>query len=230
MNRRDIELLSSYLDGQLKPSDSARLETRLSSEPGLRAVLDDLRSARGLLRQLPMRKAPRNFTLTPKMVGKNPPLPRAYPAFRFVTALASLMLFFTLGINFLAPQMAFQAPAFGSGGGAPEVFSAEAPTAPDEFATTESAAATEAPAEEPFIQLVPQPTLTSPAEDSAREFESPLQKEGLTGEAGVQDQPPVQNEAPRPVPPAWQFVLAGVAVFGALVMLMMRRLAVDRWR
>ena len=89
MNRRDIELLSSYLDGQLKPSETARLESRLSTEPDLRAVLDDLRSARGLLRQLPLRKAPRNFTLTPKMVGKNPPLPSSYPAFRFVTALAS---------------------------------------------------------------------------------------------------------------------------------------------
>ena len=73
MNFRDVELLSSYLDGQLKLSDSARLERRLSLDPDLRAVLDDLRSARGLLRQLPMRKAPRNFTLTPKMVGKNPP-------------------------------------------------------------------------------------------------------------------------------------------------------------
>ena len=69
MNSRDLELLSSYLDGQLKPSESARLERRLASEPDLRSVLDDLRAARGLLRQLPVRKAPRNFTLTPKMVG-----------------------------------------------------------------------------------------------------------------------------------------------------------------
>jgi anti-sigma factor RsiW len=57
MKQRDLELLSSYLDGQLKPSDSARLQARLSSDPDLRAVLDDLRAARGLLRQLPMRKA-----------------------------------------------------------------------------------------------------------------------------------------------------------------------------
>src|SRR5690349_24679739 len=108
MNQRDLELLSSYLDGQLKPSDSARLESRLSRDSDLRAVLDDLRAARGLLRQLPMRKAPRNFTLTPKMVGKNPPLPRSYPAFRFVMALASLMLFFALGVNFVVPQLASQ--------------------------------------------------------------------------------------------------------------------------
>src|ERR671918_1406182 len=115
MNRRDIELLSSYLDGQLKPSDSARLESRLASDPDLRAVLDDLRAARVLLRQLPVRKAPRNFTLTPKMVGKNPPLPRSYPAFRFVTALATMLLFFTVGLNFLAPQMASQRTDFGYG-------------------------------------------------------------------------------------------------------------------
>src|SRR5512134_2856697 len=141
MNQRDLELLSSYLDGQLKPSDSARLEARLSSDPELRAILSDLRSARGLLRQLPMRKAPRNFTLTPKMVGKNPPLPRSYPAFRFLTALASLTLFFTLGLNFLGPQMAASQGTdfgFGGGGGAPEVFSAEeAPAAAQEAAATE---------------------------------------------------------------------------------------------
>src|SRR5512134_3801277 len=141
MNHRDLELLSSYLDGQLKPSDSARLQARLSSDPELRAVLDDLRSARGLLRQLPMRKAPRNFTLTPKMVGKNPPLPRSYPAFRFVTALASLMLFFTLGLNFLGPQMTVAQTTFGQGGGgAPEIMSTEAPPA-----AAQEALATEAP-------------------------------------------------------------------------------------
>src|SRR6266536_1429141 len=110
MKQRDLGRLSSYLDGQLKRSGSARLEARLSTDPNLRAVLDDLRGARGLLRQLPMRKAPRNFTLTPKMVGKNPPLPRVYPAFRFVTAVATLLLFFSVGLNFLAPQLTSQAP------------------------------------------------------------------------------------------------------------------------
>src|SRR5215211_4572615 len=175
MNRRDIELLSAYLDGQLKPSDAARLEARLSSDADLRAVLDDLRAARGLLRQLPMRKAPRNFTLTPKMVGKNPPLPRSYPALRFVTALASLMLFFTLGLNFVVPQMT--QPQFGfGGGGAPEISSAEqaqAPAVPGSAAT--ELPATEAPAEEPPSVLAAPPTATiSPATDtSVREAETP---------------------------------------------------------
>src|SRR5512145_811167 len=117
MKQRDLELLSSYLDGQLSSADATRLEARLLVEPDLRSVLRDLRSARSMLRQLPMRKAPRSFRLTPKMVGKNPPLPRVYPAFRFTSALATLMLFITLGLNFIRPQLATAQPAFGMGGG-----------------------------------------------------------------------------------------------------------------
>jgi anti-sigma factor RsiW len=227
MNTRDLELLSSYLDGQLKPSDSARLEARLSSDPALRAVLDDLRAARGLLRQLPMRKAPRNFALTPKMVGKNPPLPRSYPAFRFVTALASLMLFFTLGLNFVVPQMA-QPPAFGfGGGGASEVFSAEeapAPAAPE-------AAVTQAPVEEPSILLVPETTPTiSPATDSAREAVATDEKQGVTNEADVVQQSQAPSPIAPPVPQAWQIVLAVVALAGGLIMIVMRQAAASRWR
>ena len=232
MNQRDIELLSSYLDGQLKPSETARLEIRLSTDPNLRAVLDDLRSARGLLRQLPMRKAPRNFTLTPKMVGKNPPLPRSYPAFRFVSALATIMLFFTLGLNFVVPQMTSQSPAFGmGGGGAPEVFSAEEAPALPEAAVTEAPAA-EAPLEEPSIQMVPLPTQTLPTTDSARELETPSAKDGVVGDAPAEDQFQVQNTEPAapPVPPTWQIGLAVVALLSALAMVVMRRMAAERWR
>lgn len=227
MNRRDLELLSSYLDGQLKPSDSARLESRLSADPNLRAVLDDLRAARGLLRQLPMRKAPRDFRLTPKMVGKNPPLPRTYPAFRFVTALATLLLFFTVGLNFLAPQMASQERNFGyGGGGAPEVFSAQAPAA------TEPAVPQEAATEAPAAEMVPLPTATFDLADTSRDEVTPLAKDGVTGEASGQDslESVPQEEAPQPVPPLWQILLAGIALLGALIMVLMRRLAVNRWR
>ena len=224
MNHRDLELLSSYLDGQLKPSDSARLEARLASDPDLRAVLDDLRAARGLLRQLPMRKAPRNFTLTPKMVGKNPPLPRSYPAFRFVTALASLMLFFTLGLNFLVPQLTSFPQAFGyGGGGAPEITSAEAPAA------VQGAPATEAPAEAPPAELQPLPTPTISAEDSARDLQNPSEKQAATNGANVPEESQVQQPLPM-VSPVWQLVLTAIALLGALAMLLMRQAAASRWR
>src|SRR5690349_20667774 len=115
----DIEQLSAYLDGQLSPSDSARLESRLQSDPELASAYDDLRATRGILRKLPSRRAPRNFTLTRKMAGLKPPLPRTYFTFRFATAFATILFAFTVAVNNIAPRIAYN-PAllnYGSGGG-----------------------------------------------------------------------------------------------------------------
>lgn len=238
MNQRDLELLSAYLDGELSPSDSARLEARINSDGELASVLDDLRAARTLLRKLPKRRAPRNFTLTRKMVGLNPPLPRAYPAFRFATVAATLLFFFTFGLNALAPQLA-QAPAFGMGGGAPaaapELFSA-APAATEEPALAQ-AVATEAPATEPPVEsasdLAPRGTAISPSEDSARVIDTPAAKSEEVESADEANQTEVQNEATRPeplIPSIWQTAFAVIAVLSGMFMALLRRSAINRWK
>ena len=227
MNQRDLELLSSYLDGQLNPSESARLESRLNSDLQLASVLTDLRATRNLLRKLPSRKAPRNFTLTRKMVGQNPPLPRAYPVFRFATALATLLFIFSFGVNSVS-RLASQ-PVYGMGGGgsseeSAQQFSAAAPAA------TEAPAMTEAP---PSVAMAPMSTETAPAADAARIVDTPAAKSGNPENAVNPNQPPVQNEASSPaplVPSTWQIGLAGVAVAGFLLMLIIRQLASSRWR
>lgn len=154
MNFRDVELLSAYLDGRLGPSDAARLETRLSADPNLKATLEGLRETRGLLRRLPQRKAPRNFRLTPQMVGIRPPEPRAYPVFRLATALAGILFLTSVAVNALTPLAtrsltAAPAPMYGMGGGgggaAPEL--SEVPSA-----------ATEAPSQAAFAALAPTAT------------------------------------------------------------------------
>ena len=122
MNFSDVELLSAYLDGRLSPSDSNQLESRLASDQNLQAVMDDLRTARGLLRHLPQRRVPRNFILTPKMAGLKAPEPRVYPVFRFATVLAALLFIITFVVNGFAPiattrLSVVQAPAIGLGGG-----------------------------------------------------------------------------------------------------------------
>lgn len=229
MNFRDVELLSTYLDGKLNLSDSTRLESRLSSDPNLRAVLEDMRQARGLLRRLPARKAPRNFTLTRKMAGIKPPLPRSYFTFRFATALATLLLLCTFAVNGFASQVALRAaaPAFGpggGGGGAPESEFYEAATkAP---AATE-APATEAPAEEaPSIQIAPLPTETPPAaEDTARIGETPVPKLGETESA-----PANQVGKNVPIPPVWQIVLVVILLISGLIALILRQSAASKWR
>ena len=230
MNRRDIELLSAYLDGELKPSDLAKMEKRLQSDPQLESVLGDLRATRTLLRHLPPRKAPRNFTLTRKMVGQNPPLPRTYPIFRLATVVATLLFFFTFGINSFSSQMASQAVGFGMGGGndsvAEQSQAMEAPAAPAPAET--ELYADSAPAEEPPAAAAPaEATQAASTEEAARAMETPTLK--AAGEEPLQVQPETQNPAP-PISSLWQIGLAGVAIVSALFMWLMRQLSARRWK
>jgi hypothetical protein len=243
MKQRDIELLTSYLDGQLSSTDSARLESRLRTDPEMRSVLQDLRGARSLLRQLPMRKAPRNFTLTPKMVGKNPPLPRSYPVFKFVAALATILLFFTYGLNVLGPQLAAQPAAFGmGGGGAPDAFEStlatQAPAIAAAPAATEPPAAATEAAAEPSVAMAPLSTATAAVEDSTRIMGTEVAKQSDTEAAnaagsGLAQEPPQAKAQPVPestVSPVWQWLLAGVALLSLFIMAVMRQRSVNRWR
>jgi len=248
MKQRDIELLSAYLDGELKPADSTKLEARLKTDPELASVLSDLRGTRILLRKLPTRKAPRNFTLTRKMAGQNPPLPRTYPAFRFVTTIVTLMFFFTFGINFVGTQLAASPQAFGMGGGGGDVetFAAEAP-AMEEPAAPEAAApmapAPEEPSisvmatetlEEPSIAMAPQATEMPASEDTARVIETPSEKNDNLDNTAELYQPPGMGEAqsnPTPlIAPIWQIVLAVAAALGAVLMFLMKQVSANRWK
>jgi anti-sigma factor RsiW len=169
---RDVELLSAYLDGQLSQADSTRLETRLKTNPQLRTVFDELSQSRALLRQLPARRAPRNFTLTPKMAGVKPPIPRAFPLFRFASALAAILLFFSYAANLTLPALsnmraAAPAPVYGIGGGNQEPPAMEAaPAAP-------MAAATQAPAMVPAATAEAQDAAPTPTGEEMRTTASP---------------------------------------------------------
>ena len=226
---RDIEQLSSYLDGQLSASESARVESRLSSDPELASAFNDIRAARSILRKLPARKAPRNFTLTRQMVGLKPPLPRAYSVFRFSTAFASFLLILTFAVNVL-PRLSFGAgapaapvaqEAYGLGGGA---------------AAAEAPAATEAPAvEAPSMGVVVVPTEVLPATsaDSARVIETPTIMAVLPKEVGnaseLQDQPQVYAERAAVVPVIWQIGLLVVGLASAVIAFVISQNAKKKW-
>jgi anti-sigma factor RsiW len=217
MNQRDVEQLSSYLDGQLSPSDSARLKTRLASDPALVSTLDALRASRSLLRRLPHRRAPRNFLLTPKMVGKRPPLPRTYPVFRFATALATLLF----GLSFVTNQitsLGASAPApvpaaavYGMGGG-PDTSGTETPL-------LEMALATQPPAE-PTLQaalLLSTATLEPTADQQNRVMEGPASPKTAA------------EPAPSLLTP-WQMGFGFIALLGAASMFLIQKLAANKWR
>jgi hypothetical protein len=241
----DVELLSAYLDGQLSQADSARLESRLKADPDLRAVMDDLSQSRTLLRKLPQRRAPRNFTLTPKMAGVKAPLPRAVPALRWATSFAAFLLFLSMAANALAPSFAPRQMAYGIGGGgggddqAPMMMeSMPAATEAPAFA----AAATEAPAatEPPVLAVAPTeapafdnsgqpriaaPTETAPAPDSAMKTMST--EEARTVEPS---EPPAPEPVRAPVPLGWQIALLVVALSTGGLAYILAELANQSWR
>lgn len=259
-NFRDIEQLSSYLDGRLGPSESARLESRLSSDLELASAFNDLRAARGILRKLPSRKAPRNFTLTRQMVGLKPPLPRSYSFFRFSTTFATVLLMITFAANALTqiPRMTSGAAASapfmqgsgGMGGGGPAESSAaatEAPVATEAPAAEEpygigggpaTTATAEAPAA-PALEMAPQPTANA---DSAA-TELPAAK-AMPTPSELADQPPAGNSAESEsvsgeqsrsqnqalIPFAWQVVLFILTLLSGLTAFLLRRSAIQKWK
>jgi anti-sigma factor RsiW len=223
-NFREIENLSAYLDGQLDKSDAAQVEARLKTDPELDSVLRDLRAARGILRKLPARKAPRNFTLTRQMVGLKPPLPRTYSLFRFATAFAAILFVMSFSVNMLSPFVSFGAPAapgFGYGGGGDAAM--EAPAATEE--------APAAAAEEPMIEMAP-----APAEEGTRIVEStPTPALKQPEESTAQDQAgetanqtPVEEEAPASF--NWTMLFLVIAIAGGVILWVMRFTAKNKWR
>ncbi|HSV86071.1 MAG TPA: hypothetical protein VLH85_05820 [Levilinea sp.] len=91
---KDWQLLSEYLDGQLNQRDQTRLEQQMKSYPELQHGLAELRKLRAVLRMVPRRKVPHNFTLTRAMVEK-PVISRWagwVPALSLSSALATLLL------------------------------------------------------------------------------------------------------------------------------------------
>jgi hypothetical protein len=95
---KDWQILSEYLDGQLSPRDRSKLEQRMQSRPELRDGLEELRRLRSLLRTVPRRKVPHNFTLTRAMVEK--PAPARWsnwiPALSFSSAIATFLLILSM--------------------------------------------------------------------------------------------------------------------------------------
>ena len=93
ISRRDWELLSAYVDNQLSERERARVDARLGKELNLREALGDLRVTRAAVKSLPKLRAPRNFTLTPEMVGQKPQgSPRLFATFRLASVLSTVLL------------------------------------------------------------------------------------------------------------------------------------------
>jgi anti-sigma-K factor RskA len=105
ISNREWEALSAYLDKQLSARERSRLEARLRESSELRQALQELQRVRTFLRSQPKMRAPRNFTLTPEMVGmRRRPVQRsrAYPVFRLASVLATILFVLVLVGDFIS--------------------------------------------------------------------------------------------------------------------------------
>ena len=116
LSDRDLETLSAFLDGEISGRDQERLEARLQSDEALREYLEGLRRTRAAVRSLPVLRAPRNYYLTPEMVGQKGTTRRLFPVLSFASALATMLFvlllvgdFITLNSPAFAPLRALEA-------------------------------------------------------------------------------------------------------------------------
>jgi hypothetical protein len=130
LNDADLELLSAYIDSQLDDSERAALERRLTQEPVLRGVLDELRATVGLLHDLEPLRPPRSFMLAVPATA-----PRRFWRFQWpaiASALVALVCLLTFSYALIRS---------GGGGTASAPASAPAPAAMQEAAAPTAAAA-----------------------------------------------------------------------------------------
>ncbi|MBN2045018.1 MAG: hypothetical protein JW757_08370 [Anaerolineales bacterium] len=202
-----IETLSAYLDGQLPEEELRLVRERLAHDASLRAMLDDLRQVRYVLRQTPGLKRRRNFVLSPEMVRKQKTFFRAMNVSRAISAVASVLLVVALGSQYLlsggmnfaaapAADMAESANSELTEAVAEEPMMMEAPQELQSMAasTEEDAAAVEEmadqPAEEPAEAALAPEVETEPAADSA---------EGTVEPSGGGGLPPTPTEEAQQV-------------------------------
>ncbi len=91
IREKDWELLSAYLDNQLSERERSKLEMQIKGSSEMQQALAELRQTKTILRRSARVRAPRNFTLTPEMVGIRPRQHRAYPVLRLAMVVASFL-------------------------------------------------------------------------------------------------------------------------------------------
>lgn len=208
---RELEVLSAYLDGEVSRKDRERIESRLSDDENLREILEQLQHTRAMMRSLPKLRAPRNFLLTPEMVGQVRQPRRLFPIFRLATALATvLFILFLFGDFYLVRNpplsgiVAMQSLEASDQVAAPpvlesELYESQAPEAALPEAVEEMPAEEEARASEPELGAA-QPAEQEAAMEKAILTVSPTLEAALSDVAEGEIQ--AEQEPPAPAAPA----------------------------
>jgi len=119
LSDRDYELISAYLDGEVDIRQKKVIENRLAEDAQFKSAYEQLSRTRRLMRSQPLLRAPRNYTLSPKMLSASQTSPKAFLPFplllRTVSAFTSLVFLVLFGLNWItASRMMSVAPVANS--------------------------------------------------------------------------------------------------------------------
>ena len=100
-DEKQQEAVSAYLDNELAPADRDRFEQQLALNSSLQDELAEMQLWQQQMRNLPVRRAPRNFTLDPALYGRSQrqPFAGAYPMLRSATAVTAFLFVIALAAN-----------------------------------------------------------------------------------------------------------------------------------
>lgn len=70
LTQKDWLLISAFLDGRLTDAEQTAFKSRVDSDADFKAAFQELHYTRRLLRSLPQKRAPRNFTLSAEYAKK----------------------------------------------------------------------------------------------------------------------------------------------------------------
>jgi len=205
---RRQEVLTAYLDDNLSPKDKQQFEQLLYSDESLRRDLEQQRSIKQAMAQLPRMRAPRSFTLDPSLYGK-PSQQRVfnlYPAVRTATVLAMFVFIALVSIDILVPESGTFSDIASSEAMAPAVEKAleeaEAPIgalAPDGIQSNRAALSEEAAPLAPVIKEAVEEIIEVESEDAVSESED-LAQSDTGAETGLDQElaaPPEEPAAER---------------------------------
>lgn len=115
LSDRDYELISAYLDGEVDVRQKTVIENLLARDAQFKSAYEQLSRTRCLMRSQPLLRAPRNYTLSAKMLSVSQASPKVFLPFplllRIVSAFAGLVFLVLFGLNWItASRMMSVAP------------------------------------------------------------------------------------------------------------------------
>lgn len=113
MNEKDLSYINGYLDNTLTGQEMLAFADKMAADPEIRAELADIALVKRVIKELPVKKPPRNYILTRAMAAESRKpgiLERLFPMFRTAGVVASLALIFTFLFPFFAATTQSTAP------------------------------------------------------------------------------------------------------------------------